>query len=166
MAKHQIPKVILWDIELGKKIETSPSDTATRILGRLVISKLKPKSREVVHISHDRKYLSSLGNKSYLYDVEQDDYLSRLSLPQGLEDMFWVAEFSMCGKYFAAGTWWREGMEKMVICLWEVETGKQIVTFRGHPTDVHALAFSPDNTLLASASYDGSILLWDLTPYL
>ena len=159
--------VVSWDMELGEAIDNSLSDNViTRILGRLVLSKLKPKSREVVHISHDGKYLSSVGNDSYLYDVKQDAYLSRLSLPQGLEDMFWVAEFSICGKYFAAGTWWREGMEKMVICLWEVETGKQIVTFRGHPTDVHALAFSPDNTLLASASYDGSILLWDLTPYL
>ena len=165
-SQSNSPQVILWDVELGEEIETSPSNTYTSILGWLVLRKLKPKSREVVHISHDRKYLSSLGKKSYLYDVKQDDYLSRLSLPQGLEDMFWVAEFSMCGKYFAAGTWWREGMEKMVICLWEVETGKEIVTFRGHPTDVHALAFSPDNTLLASASYDGSILLWDLTPYL
>ena len=165
-SQSNSPQVILWDVELGEEIEASPNNTYTSILGWLVLRKLKPKSREVVHISHDRKYLSSLGKKSYLYDVEQDDYLSRLSLPQGLENMFWVAEFSMCGKYFAAGTWWQEGMEKMVICLWEVETGKQIVTFRGHPTDVHALAFSPDNTLLASASYDGSILLWDLTPYL
>ena len=165
-SQSNSPQVILWDVELGEEIETSPSNTYTSILGWLVLRKLKPKSREVIHISHDRKYLSSLGNKSYLYDVKQDDYLSRLSLPQGLEDMFWVAEFSMCGKYFAAGTWWREGMEKMVICLWEVETGEEIVTFRGHPTDVQALAFSPDNTLLASASYDGSILLWDLTPYL
>jgi len=165
-SQSNSPQVILWDVELGEEIETSPSNTYTSILGWLVLRKLKPKFREVVHISHDRKYLSSIGNKSYLYDVKQDDYLSRLSLPQGLEDMFWVAEFSMCGKYFAAGTWWREGMEKMVICLWEVETGKEIVTFRGHPTDVHALAFSPDNTLLASASYDGSILFWDLTPYL
>ena len=165
-SQSNSPQVILWDVELGEEIETSPSNTYTSILGWLVLRKLKPKSREVVHISHDRKYLSSIGDDSYLYDVKQDDYLSRLSLPQGLEDMFWVAEFSKCGKYFAAGTWWREGMEKMVICLWEVETGKQIVTFSGHPTDVHALAFSPDNTLLASASYDGSILLWDLTPYL
>ncbi len=166
-SNYPCAHVISWDMELGEKIDNSLSDNAaTRIPGRLVFRWLKPKSREVVHISHDRKYLSSLGKKSYLYDVKQDDYLSRLSLPQGLEDMFWVAEFSMCGKYFAAGTWWREGMKKMVICLWEVETGKEIVTFRGHPTDVHALAFSPDNTLLASASYDGSILLWDLTPYL
>ena len=165
-SQSNSPQVILWDVERGEEIETSPSNTYTSILGWLVLRKLKPKSREVVHISHDGRYLSSIGNDSYLYDVKQDDYLSRLSLPQGLEDMFWTAEFSMCGKYFAAGTWWREGMEKMVICLWEVETGKEIVTFRGHPTDVHALAFSPDNTLLASTSYDGSILLWDLTPYL
>ncbi len=140
-SQSNSPQVILWDVELGEEIEASPSNTYTSILGWLVLRKLKPKSREVVHISHDRKYLSSLGNKSYLYDVKQDDYLSRLSLPKGLEEMFWVAEFSMCGKYFAAGTWWGEGMEKMVICLWEVETGKQIATFRGHPTDVHALAF-------------------------
>ncbi len=159
--------VISWDMELGKEIDNSLSDNAaTRILGRLVLRKLKPKSREVVHISHDGKYLSSIGNNSYLYDVKQNDYLTRLTLPQGLEDMFWTAKFSICGKYFAAGTWWQEGMEKMVICLWEVETGRQIATFRGHPTDVHALAFSPDNKLLASASYDGTILLWDLTPYL
>ena len=159
--------VISWDMELGEEIDNSLNDNVvTRILGRLVLSGLKPKSREVVHISHDGKYLSSIGNNSYLYDVKQDDYLTRLTLPEGLEDIFWAAKFSMCGKYFAAGTWWREGMEEMVICLWEVETGKQIVTFRGHPTDVHALAFSPDNKFLASTSYDGTILLWNLTPYL
>lgn len=166
-SNYPFAHVISWDMELGEEIDNSLSDNAaTRILGRLVLRHLKPRSREVVHISHDRKYLSSLGSDSYLYDVKNNDYLSRLSLPEGLEEMFWVAEFSMCGKYFAAGTWWQEGMEKMVICLWEVETGKQIVTFRGHPTDIHALAFSPDNKLLASASYDGTILFWDLTPYL
>ena len=166
-SNYPMPHVISWDMELGEEIDNSLSDNnATRICGRLILRKLKPKSCDVVHISHDGKYLSSIGNDSYLYDVKNNDYLSRLSLPQELKDMFRVAEFSMCGKYFAAGTWWHEGMEKMVICLWEVDTGKQIATFRGHPTDVHALAFSPDNKLLASASYDGTILLWDLTPYL
>ncbi|MDE0396216.1 MAG: WD40 repeat domain-containing protein [Candidatus Poribacteria bacterium] len=32
----------------------------------------------------------------------------------------------------------------------------------GHPTDIQYLAFSPNGTLLARGSFDGTILLWDL----
>ena len=46
----------------------------------------------------------------------------------------------------------------MSIRLWDVVTGENIVTFWGHPTDVQDLAFSPDGTLLASGSFDGTIL--------
>ena len=74
--------------------------------------------------------------------------------------------FSPCGEYLAYGSHWKQGLEKVPICLWEVATGKHIVTFWGHVSDIQAVAFSPNNELLASASFDGSILLWDLTPYL
>ena len=95
--------VISWDMELGEEIDNSLSDNVvTRILGRLILRKLKPKSREVVHISHDGKYLSSIGNNSYLYDVKQNDYLTRLTLPQGLEDMFWAAKFSHVWEIFCS----------------------------------------------------------------
>ena len=57
-------------------------------------------------------------------------------------------------------------MEKMAIRLWDVATGEEITTFWGHPTDVQSLAFSPDNTLLASGSHDGTILLWDVKPFI
>ena len=72
--------------------------------------------------------------------------------------------FSSCGKYLASGAWWNRGVEteKVPIRLWEVATGENIATFWGHPTDVQDLAFSPDSTLLASGSFDGTILLWDL----
>ena len=43
---------------------------------------------------------------------------------------------------------------------------KRIATFWGHTTDVQCFAFSEDGTLLVSGGHDGSILLWDLTPYL
>ena len=33
-------------------------------------------------------------------------------------------------------------------------------TLSGHKTDVCDLAWSPDNTLLASASFDSSIIIW------
>ena len=74
--------------------------------------------------------------------------------------------FSPCGKYLASGAWWNRGVEteKVPIRLWEVATGENIATFWGHPTDVQDLAFSPDGTLLASGSFDSTILLWDLKP--
>lgn len=74
--------------------------------------------------------------------------------------------FSPCGKYLASGAWWRPDLQKVSVCLWEVATGKNIVTFWGHTTDVQCFAFSQDNTLLVSGGHDGAIYLWDLTPYL
>ncbi len=74
--------------------------------------------------------------------------------------------FSPCGRYLVSGSWWQEDHEKVPIGLWEVSTGKNIATFWSHPTDIQELAFSPDGTLLASGSFDCTILLWDMTPYL
>lgn len=73
--------------------------------------------------------------------------------------------FSPCGYYLASGAWW-DGTDKVSIRLWEVATGENITTFWGHPTDIQDLAFSPDGVLLASSSFDGTVLLWDMTPYL
>ncbi len=74
--------------------------------------------------------------------------------------------FSPCGKYLVSGSWWRKGLEKVSIRIWEVATGKNIHTFWGHTTDVQDLAFTPDGKLLASGSYDGTILLWDMKPFI
>ena len=74
--------------------------------------------------------------------------------------------FSPCGKYLVSGSWWRKGLEKVSIRIWEVATGKNIHTFWGHTTDVQDLAFSQDGKLLASGSYDGTILLWDMKSYI
>ena len=71
--------------------------------------------------------------------------------------------FSPCGGYLVSGASW-QGTDKVSIRVWEVATGENIATFWSHPTDIQSLAFSPDGTLLAS--FDGTILLWDMKPYL
>lgn len=74
--------------------------------------------------------------------------------------------FSPCGQYLASGAWWNRSVEteKVPIRLWAVASGENIATFWGHPTDVQDLAFSSDGTLLASGSFDCTILLWGLKP--
>jgi RNA polymerase sigma factor (sigma-70 family) len=53
-----------------------------------------------------------------------------------------------------------------VIHLWEVATGKEVRTFRGHRGEIHSLAFSADGRRLASSSTDSTVLVWDLVPAL
>jgi len=70
--------------------------------------------------------------------------------------------FSPDGTRLAIGGTWPEHR----IQIWDVETGELIVEFSGHKSDVESVVFSPDSLLLASGSFDGTILLWDMTPYL
>jgi len=46
------------------------------------------------------------------------------------------------------------------IRLWNLETGRTLRALREHNSEVSALAFSPDGTLMASASFDMEAILW------
>jgi WD40 repeat protein len=49
-----------------------------------------------------------------------------------------------------------------VVTLWEPLRGQEIATFKGHMGTVTSLTFSPRNGQLASASFDGTVRIWDL----
>jgi RNA polymerase sigma factor (sigma-70 family) len=46
------------------------------------------------------------------------------------------------------------------VIVWDVATGKIVATLRGHRDRIFGLAFSPDGKLLASASWDGTVKIW------
>lgn len=47
------------------------------------------------------------------------------------------------------------------IKIWDVATSRNIATFKGHSKKIFSLQFSHDSKLLASASYDSTIQIWD-----
>ena len=183
-SESRFTSVRLWDMESGKEIDAFPEHKVLGILGFSPCGQYLACAGEeillwdIAHrklhktglnqgpfISACRHYFVCSGDETVLYDLMRREIRHQLPLPEGSERIF-CAAFSPCERYLAGGAWWQEGLEKVPIYVWEVASGKHLATLRGHPTDVQDLAISPDNTLLASASYDGSILLWDLTPYL
>jgi RNA polymerase sigma factor (sigma-70 family) len=49
------------------------------------------------------------------------------------------------------------------IHVWQVQTGQEVATFRGHNGVINAFALSADGKTLASASTDTTVLTWDLS---
>ncbi|MDE0466329.1 MAG: WD40 repeat domain-containing protein [Candidatus Poribacteria bacterium] len=143
----------LWDVASGEQIGTFPLDEPRTLMG-------------VAFSPCGSVIATGMFGGLRLWCAET--LATLLEIPQPQAQKPYALTFSPCGKYLASGTWWRrdERMEKMAIQLWDVATGEKITTFWGHPTDVQSLAFSPDNTLLASGSHDCTILLWDLKPFI
>ena len=134
----------LWDIDTGKEI----SEFRVNCVDAVAFS---PCGHKIACGRQGEIRLWDVNSCRTVWTVPHDPY------PRALA-------FSPCGKYLASGLWWNRGVEteKVPIRLWEVATGENIATFWGHPTDIQDIAFSPDGTLLASGSFDSTILLWDL----
>ena len=70
----------------------------------------------------------------------------------------WVlaVAYSPNGKTIASS-----GSSDGTIQLWDVNTGKQLNTLKGHTEIVNTLAFSPDGKTLVSGSRDDTLRIWD-----
>ena len=98
---------------------------------------------------------------AYLQGVEmQDTSLAGATLRDTIFtetfDAIWTVAVSSHGQYWAAGS--RQG-EVRVWC----EDGRILhLIWQAHTDNLYFLTFSPDERLLATASWDGTIKLWDL----
>ena len=139
----------MWDVESGEAIEAFPN--------------------KVTHIAFSpcSSIVACCGEREILlWDIEHREMIKTIPQPKDSWEQLYALAFSPCGRYLASGTWWNVWMDNMLIRLWDVVNGENIVTFQGHSSDIQDLTFSPDGTILASGSYDKTILLWDMKPYI
>lgn len=59
------------------------------------------------------------------------------------------------------GRGWRPGGVDSTVKLWDVTTGQELLTLKGHAGNVTSVAFSPDGKRLATGSIDSTVKLWD-----
>jgi len=74
----------------------------------------------------------------------------------GTGEVYSVA-FSPDGKLLASGS------SDLTIKFWEVSTGSELRTLKGHEGTVYSVAFHPSGKVLASASEDKTIKLWEVS---
>ena len=166
--------IFLWDVTSGEQFG-SPSVDSTFVA--VYKGDMRQIQKQMRSPHKPQKYLHSitfspcgtllaggLFGGIHLWDAATLEPRMGIILPESCSHIG-VVVFSPCGRYLASGSWWNK-TDKVSIRLWEVATGENIHTFWGHTTDVQNLAFSKDGELLASSSYDGTILLWDMKPFI
>ena len=171
-------KARVWDVESGEHLATLPlpeglEDPPPYKGEPLEIQQEEsPKRQQLLYLLLRAIAFSPCGtviacgreDEVILWDANTSQIRMVIRLPETGRRPFALA-FSPSGRYLAVGSWWCE-TDRVPIQLWEVATGENIHTFWGHASDVQDVAFSPDGTLLASGSFDGTVLLWDMKPFI
>ena len=73
-----------------------------------------------------------------------------------------VKAYGNCAALSANGSHVLTGGADKIVRLWDVETGREIRTFKGHDAHVTSVAFSPDGRYAFSCSDDRSIRRWEV----
>ncbi len=134
---------LLYDVEKGEKIEAFDLEEMSIHLFSYDSTQLFSDTREAIEA----------------WDIRQCEKVLSIPKPEVWENL--DLALSTCGKYLASCC--DEVPE--VLHLWTIDDGKLVTVFEGN-SPILSCTFSPDSTVLASGMDDGTILLWDMKPYL
>ncbi len=97
---------------------------------------------------------SSAASTITLFNVASGEQVAVLRV----QGMIRPLAFSRDGQRLAVGTWYAHET-----WIWDASDGRLVAGPLSHGEDVHAVVFSPDGSLLATACFDGTARIWDAT---
>jgi WD40 repeat protein/serine/threonine protein kinase len=139
-------EVKIWDAQTGREVLTIPGHAAT-----LIFSPDGQRLASGIGAWDDAKKAYLAGEVTVWDAVSGQVLLSHKGVFGG------VAAFSPDGKRWAS----RVTSEGEEIKLYDVQTGKELLSLKGHTGWTEGVAFSPDGKRLATASTDGTVKVWD-----
>jgi WD40 repeat protein len=162
--------VLLWEVNTGQLLRSLelPADPPY----------LSSDARTRLAFSPDGRTLAAGGQRAEasIYGWELASGRLRFTLKHG-EDVACLA-YSPDGKFLAAANNYNAyrnygpGAESLGVKtplphvhLWDLVVGRETQVLQGHQGPISTLAFSPDGKLLATGSYDTTVLLWDATHF-
>jgi WD40 repeat protein len=141
--------VMVWDLSKGFRVQTLVGHS--EVVNSVAFT---PDSRRIISASSDRTIrvwdLGTGKESSCLTGHEADINAVRVSLD---------GQFILS----AGGDYWGGVLNDPSVRLWSLKDGSQVRVFRGHTGAVYDIDFTPDGTLAASASWDGTIRIWDVS---
>jgi WD40 repeat protein len=143
-------KIFLWDIKKGKVFGTLKGRGNAPMIYRSALSFAK-----------GGKMLLYAGDDGVVQGWEVKTGKERLffKLPK-TKDIFSSIALAPGGKVLAYAVRWVKGTKAGPLCLVDTATGKELHCLSGHKQPIWSLAFSPDGTILASASTTEPPILW------
>jgi WD40 repeat protein/serine/threonine protein kinase len=146
--------VKIWDITTGAREVNSPRFNLEGHQATVRGLAFSPDGRRLASAGGD-----SRGDKwVMLWDTTTGERLFKFP-GEYTRFTFLNIAFSPDGRRLAAGS------EDNSVKIWDVETGRELFTLRGHTESVFSVFFSPDGRRLASLGWDGSsVKVWDLPP--
>ncbi|KAH0786970.1 transcription initiation factor TFIID subunit 5 [Histomonas meleagridis] len=112
-----------------------------------------PKTYSIRFSPDSRLLLCGQANTIQLWSCETSTGFAMISSPSCI---IWCVDWSPYGYHFVTGS------DDCIAMLWTIDRSKPLRMFVNHQEPITAIRYHPNASTIATASYDRSVMLWDI----